>query len=117
MAPGFLGGYYKVLAFTNFGGAFIPARFQLVKYHSDDPGNSPVAAKYESRVTQFEKIFLERSLPDISRKPVSVSDFRFRDDRRSLDSTQYMVTNQWITDTNDPRLMALKAEANVRGRR
>ncbi len=106
---GFLGGHYHVLAFTNVGGAFIPLRFRLVTYRGTVAGNSRIGSTYEGQVTQLERFSLESGLPDISDKPVSVGDVRFRDNRRPLDAIPYSLTNQWITDVNDARLVAVKA--------
>src|SRR5204863_399349 len=75
---------------TNIDGAFFPFEFELVTYRPavGPPGheNSPIAATYHGQVVHCGTSSLEIGLPDISLKPISVSDLRFRDKMRPLDA-------------------------------
>lgn len=110
--PGFVSARYRVLQFTNCAGNYIPLEFELLKYRpTGEAGhpNSPLAAAYHGYLRSCQSATNLEFAPDIMRKPVSVSDLRFRDVSRPLDSIHYTVTNNWIASTNDAMLLAIKA--------
>jgi hypothetical protein len=100
---GFLGGEYFAKTTTNFNGLEIPTEFEMIQYYV--PIGLP-AAKWSGHVSAITLASMESYLPEINR-PVSIADYRFRNDEHSVRFINYNLTNRnWPTekDLNDPDL-------------
>ena len=107
---GLLAARYRVLEATNFAGFQVPSRFELITYRHFRPflklkttTNASIAAIYSGTLSRFvvEPVVLNWPTSSL---PVSVVDRRFRSERQEIDYIMYNATNEWILDSNDPRL-------------
>ncbi len=121
---------YAVESVTNYGGMILPLKYKLtihtiVKRKESETNSSKAAIFLQGYKTNFSVEFIGFAdrisilsdvhvLPDLPlNKRIDVSDGRFRNTKLKVHGIQYSITNQWILDTMDPRLVSL-AEAKYK---
>ncbi len=109
---GFIQALYTAQNFTNISGNLsIPRNFSLIFYRTKrnpkDASDLDVGVIWTGEVERVEKSESPASfLPKITRK-TGISDMRLGKQVPNLKSVNYIRTNDWIVDTNDPKLQVL----------
>ncbi|MEK7677727.1 MAG: hypothetical protein AAB676_18005 [Verrucomicrobiota bacterium] len=108
--PGFVGGHYTVLAWTNFNGHCVPMQAELKRFLP----NIGLWEVYHCTTEAISSSSETDYLPGLTR-PTMVADSRLRSVRKNINSVTYMITNgTWLT-ASDPRLKPFIAAAMKEG--
>jgi hypothetical protein len=119
---------YTVREGTNWGGFYLPVRFDLTVMQRFE--NLVVVTTNEATLKRVIHTIPATNMPNAqfvgtlqalefkqaplawpsARHMVSVADRRFRSERQGIDHIKYNVTNEWILNTNDARLVRLFTE-------
>lgn len=118
---GFRAVQYRVTATTNVGPFVIPLHFEFLNYYDHGPvkigdrgqvlgpidyKTNSIAAIISGDADSVRLIEARPQWPEL-RGLAGVVDRRFQSRRQGIDSIQYFVTNKWIIDVNDTRLITL----------
>ena len=108
--PGFVGGHYTALAWTNFNGHCVPMQAELKRFLP----NIGLWEVYHCTTEAISSSSETDYLPGLTR-PTMVADSRLRSVRKNINSVTYMITNgTWLT-ASDPRLKPFIAAAMKEG--